>query len=93
MTMDGLLEAYVCGGYGARLGDEVEYKFSLCENCLAELFKTFKHSPLVSDAEDECMKKEINDERLEELEEERQYQIAFEQHFGPEWGPYNESDK
>lgn len=35
-------------------------------------------------------------ERLEELEEERQYQIAFEQHFGPDnimWGPYNESDK
>jgi hypothetical protein len=41
---EGLIEAHICGGFGAKLGDCVEYKFSLCEDCLIRLFDTFKHS-------------------------------------------------
>lgn len=46
----GLIEARVSGGYWSpRLGDMRVYVFSLCENCLDELFSTFKIDPLVDD--------------------------------------------
>jgi uncharacterized cysteine cluster protein YcgN (CxxCxxCC family) len=39
----GLPEVVVTGGYLSRaLADCTEYRFSLCEECLAEMFKTFK---------------------------------------------------
>lgn len=44
----GLINAYVSTGYFSPcLGDGNEYKFDLCERCLKELFKTFKHDPLI----------------------------------------------
>ena len=43
---EGLIEAHICGGYGSKIGDEFQFEFSLCESCLLELFKTFKHNPL-----------------------------------------------
>lgn len=53
MNYEGLIGAYVQGGYGAKLGDSVEYKFDLCETCLAKLFETFKIPALVLDEEEE----------------------------------------
>jgi len=45
----GLVGAYVSTGYfSPALGDGNEYSFDMCEKCLDELFKTFKHDPLVS---------------------------------------------
>jgi hypothetical protein len=44
-NFEGLTDARVCGGYGAKLGDSVEYTFALCEDCLGALFDTFKHPP------------------------------------------------
>jgi len=44
---EGLIEAEAVGGYGSILGDMCKYKFSLCENCLKELFENFKYSALV----------------------------------------------
>jgi hypothetical protein len=42
----GLIEVVVTGGYeSTHLGDMSEWCFSLCEGCLDELFKTFKHDP------------------------------------------------
>ena len=49
---EGLIEAYVCGGFSALLGDEVGYNFSLCEKCLSELFKTFKYSALIENKDE-----------------------------------------
>ena len=49
MNYEGLIEAYVSGGYGSKLGDSVNYKFSLCETCLSEMFKTFKFEPEIYD--------------------------------------------
>ncbi len=44
----GLVDAYVSTGYfSPALGDGNTYKFDLCERCLNELFKTFKHDPLI----------------------------------------------
>jgi uncharacterized protein with PIN domain len=37
----GLIEAEVFGGYGATLGDQEMYKFSICEPCLRKLFAGF----------------------------------------------------
>lgn len=46
---EGLLDAHVYGGYGAHhLGDTNEYAFDVCEVCLAEWFKSFKHNPFVT---------------------------------------------
>lgn len=43
----GLVGAYVGTGYfSPALGDGNTYEFDMCEKCLAELFKTFKHDPL-----------------------------------------------
>jgi hypothetical protein len=43
----GLIEAEVHGGYSSPvLCDGHGYKFSLCESCLAQLFKGFKISAL-----------------------------------------------
>jgi hypothetical protein len=44
----GLAHAHVSTGYfSPALGDGNEYEFDLCEKCLKELFKTFKHDPLI----------------------------------------------
>jgi hypothetical protein len=44
----GLVGAYVSTGYfSPALGDGNHYEFDLCERCLDELFKTFKHDPLI----------------------------------------------
>ncbi len=46
----GLIEAQVSGGYeSSHLGDETEWRFSMCEMCLYQLFKTFKIDPLVDE--------------------------------------------
>lgn len=42
MNYEGLLEISVEGGYASILGDTVKYTFSLCEECLKELFESFK---------------------------------------------------
>ncbi len=49
MNYEGLIEASVSGGFHSKIGDMVELKFSLCEDCLLEMFKTFKHEPYVRD--------------------------------------------
>ena len=49
MNYEGLLEATVRGGFASKLGDGVEHRFSLCEDCLIELFKDFKHAPTTED--------------------------------------------
>ena len=41
----GLIEAEVFGGYGATLGDQESYKFSICEPCLRKLFAGFVLPP------------------------------------------------
>lgn len=51
MNFEGLLNAMVEGGYGAKLGDCIRYEFDLCETCLEELFKTFKIPALVQPEE------------------------------------------
>jgi hypothetical protein len=39
----GLIKAQVMGGYySTGLEDESSYSFSICEKCLAEIFKKFK---------------------------------------------------
>lgn len=43
---EGIIEYEMRGGYGSKLGDMVGFRFSLCETCLEELFKTFKLNPL-----------------------------------------------
>jgi hypothetical protein len=45
---EGLIEAEFTGGYDSKLGDGNMYRFSLCEDCLAPLFKKFIHSPLAT---------------------------------------------
>lgn len=45
MNYEGLLEASVQGGYASKLGDMLTYTFSICEGCLENIFKTFKHPP------------------------------------------------
>jgi hypothetical protein len=48
----GLINARITGGYESTyLKDEKSYKFSLCEKCLVNLFKTFKTSVEVKDCD------------------------------------------
>jgi len=48
-NLNGLIEAQVSGAYdSSHLGDGNVYEFSMCEKCLSELFKTFKHDPYKS---------------------------------------------
>lgn len=51
MNYEGLVEANFIGGFYSKFGDMSKYKFSLCEECLDELFKSFKHDPYVPDYE------------------------------------------
>jgi hypothetical protein len=44
-----LTDATVCAGYdSSHLDDGAMYSFDLCEKCVVELMKTFKHSAFVS---------------------------------------------
>lgn len=45
MNYEGLIEVSFMGGYASKIGDSLECRFSLCESCLIELFKTFKIEP------------------------------------------------
>lgn len=45
MNFEGLLEVTIRGGYASKLGDMVDYTFSLCETCLEKLFGEFKLPP------------------------------------------------
>jgi Fe2+ or Zn2+ uptake regulation protein len=38
---EGLVETEIRGGYNSKIGDMTIVSFSLCEDCLLELFKTF----------------------------------------------------
>lgn len=44
-----VLSAEIVGGYGSSLGDMERYAFDLCEDCLLELFATFKIDPRVTE--------------------------------------------
>lgn len=49
----GMIEYEHCGSYGSNpLNDQVSYIFSLCENCLAEMFLEFKTPPKIFDRHD-----------------------------------------
>jgi hypothetical protein len=55
----GLVEVGFSTGYLSKeLPDGYWYTFSLCEKCLSELFKTFKHPPL---KESEIFNATLND--------------------------------
>lgn len=41
-NFEGIIELCTRGGYNSKIGDGVEYSFSICEDCLIVLFKTFK---------------------------------------------------
>lgn len=41
----GLTAYFTTGFFSKSFPDCMEYEFSLCEECLAELFKTFKYEP------------------------------------------------
>ncbi len=45
INYEGLLEVSFCGGYAAKLGDMVQYQFSLCEDCLGKMFDSFAIPP------------------------------------------------
>ena len=49
----GLIEVEVCGGFDSipEIGDLKVYKFSLCEQCLFALFKTFQIAPSILEYE------------------------------------------
>lgn len=49
LLAEGLIEKEIHCGYYSKMGDGNIYQFSLCEDCLIELFKTFKHDPLIGD--------------------------------------------
>lgn len=49
LNYEGLVGAVGRGGYASRIGDEVYWRFDMCEECLLELFNTFEHSPFVED--------------------------------------------
>lgn len=42
---DGIEEVVITGGFGSKLGDGTELRFSLCMDCILELVKTFKIEP------------------------------------------------
>jgi hypothetical protein len=51
---EGLPETKIVGGYNSSvLGDNSHYSFALCEDCLWDLFKTFKIKPIDSSDEQE----------------------------------------
>jgi hypothetical protein len=52
-SYEGIQVSKTGGYYSKHLGDMNEYKFDLCEKCLWELMKTFKHNSLVLDVEEE----------------------------------------
>ena len=63
----GLVNARVAGGYlSSALEDQVVYGFSLCEECLVELFKSFKEPPSVSDDQSEWASPQRRAEASEE---------------------------
>lgn len=44
-----LISAFVSGGYESKfMEDGAAYNFDLCEECVVELMKTFKHSAFIS---------------------------------------------
>lgn len=45
---EGIIEYNMCGGYGSKLGDMTRFLFSICEDCMFEIMKTFKLNPLQS---------------------------------------------
>ena len=49
MNYEGLVEVGFTGGFYSKLGDMNSYKFSLCEDCLSELFDKFKINALVEE--------------------------------------------
>ena len=49
MNFEGLIEAYLCGGFGSKIGDGVAVEFSLCETCLLELFDRCVIKPKFTD--------------------------------------------
>lgn len=44
-SYEGLVEARICGGFGSKIGDMLELRFSICEVCLLQMFKGFKIEP------------------------------------------------
>lgn len=44
---EGLIETEIYCGYGSKIGDGDQFCFSLCEDCLKVLMKSFKHSAFV----------------------------------------------
>lgn len=40
------------GGFYSTLGDMVEYRWDICEECMKEMFATFKIDPMVKYEED-----------------------------------------
>jgi len=44
-NFEGLVETVVEGGYASKLGDLTRFVFSICEGCLIQMFKSFKHPP------------------------------------------------
>lgn len=49
MNFEGIIELSICGGYASKLGDSVQYTFSVCENCLKNFFSTFTIPPNTKD--------------------------------------------
>lgn len=49
MNFEGLIGIDFTGGYGSHLGDGNRYRFDVCETCLEEWFKSFKHDPFVEE--------------------------------------------
>jgi hypothetical protein len=68
MNYEGLVEAGFTGGYGSKIGDMNRVKFSLCEDCLLELFKTFKHEPYIHDVGDDFENEEETEEKTSDRE-------------------------
>ena len=51
----GFIDGHVSGGYYSNfLGDCLDYRFSICEKCLVEMFSQFKIKPMVKDYNFNC---------------------------------------
>ncbi len=48
MNYEGLIGAYVEGGFASKLGDMSVYKFDICEICLKQIFDKMIHNPFIS---------------------------------------------
>lgn len=59
-SLEGVSVGFTGGYYSKYLGDMNQYKFDLCEKCLWDLMKTFKHDSLVLDVEEE-KEREVED--------------------------------